>query len=154
MSAGLIKDIAAFLETKVITIDNDATAGSTGDNTEVTPSDDIDVRPYESGVVHISYVTTLAENKTLSFGLQEEHSDTDGGSKSTDATLLASTVVATGAAGGSTGLEGTYDIPVPAETLKSLGAYVNFLVTPDLSASGTDTATWSAVFIGLKRNVD
>ena len=144
------KDVAPFLETKVITIDNDATAASTGDATEVTPGNDIDLRPYASGVVHISYVTTLTADKTLSFGLQEEHSATDGGSKSADAVLLASTVVKTGAA---TAEEGTYDIPIDGDTLSSIGPFVNFLITPDLSHTSADTVTWSATFIGLKKNV-
>lgn len=148
------KDLAAYIETKVITIDNDATAGSTGDGTEVTPGADIDVSGYESAVVHIGYVTSLAAGKTLAFGLQAEHSAAAGGSKSADETLLASTVVATGAVGGSSGLEGTYDIPISGDVLKGFaGSFVNFLVTPELDASGTDTVTWSATLIGLKKNI-
>lgn len=150
MSTAEIKDIAAFLESKVITIDNDATAGGTGDATEVTPGDDIDMAPYVSGMVHIHYVTSLTADKTLSFALQKEDSDTDGGSKSADVDVLTATVVKTGAA---SAVEGTYDIPISAEQLKGWKRYVNFLVTPDLSHSGTDTVTWSATWIGLKRNV-
>lgn len=150
MSTAEMKDIAAFLESKVITIDNDATAAGSGDATEVTPGDDIDMDPYLSGVVHIHYVTTLTADKTLSFALQKEDSDTDGGTKTADADVVTATVVKTGAA---TGYEGTYDIPISAEMLKSYKRYVNFLITPDLSASGTDTVTWSATWIGLKRNV-
>lgn len=144
------KDVGAHLETTVIAINNDAVAAGSGDATEVTPGNDIDVRGYTSGVVHIDYVTTLAAGETLSFGLQEEHSATDGGSKSADAVLLASAVVKTGAV---TAATGTYDIPISGDTLSSIGAFVNFLITPDLSASGTDTANWTATFIGLKRDV-
>lgn len=144
------KDVGAHLETVAIAINNDALAAGTGDNTEVTPGNDIDVRGYTSGVVHISYVTTLTTDKTLSFGLQEEHSATDGGSKSADAVITALTVVKTGEV---TAATGTYDIPIDGDLLSSIGPFVNFLVTPDLSHSGTDTVTWSATFIGLKRNV-
>ena len=143
------KDLENYVEVKIITADNDATAASTGDATEVTPGDDIDMDPYTSGLVVINYITTLTAAKTLSFGLQKEDSATDGGSKSADVEVLASTVVATGAL---TASHGVYVIPIPGDTLKSWARFVNLLITPDLSHTSADTVTWSASFIGLKRN--
>lgn len=150
MSAADIKDVGDAMEVKVITIDNDALAAGTGDATEVTPSDDIDMDPYVSGYVEIAYVTTLTADKTLAFELQKEDSDTDGGSKSADAVVVASTVVATGA---KIGYEGIYKIDITEEMLKGYKRFVNFLVTPDLSHSGTDTVTWSATWHGRLRTV-
>jgi hypothetical protein len=107
------------------------------------------MEPYQSGFVLIHYLTTLTADKTLAFGLQKEDSDTDGGSKSADVEVLASTVVATGEL---TASHGTYVIPISGDTLKSWKRYVNLLVTPDLSNTSSDTVTWSASFIGLKKN--
>ena len=58
-------NVKEYLSAVIIAADNDATAASTGDATEVTPADDIDVEPYESGLVVIHYKTTLTAEGQL-----------------------------------------------------------------------------------------
>lgn len=138
-------DIGPQLETKIITADNDALAAGTGDAGEVT-GDDIDMEKYVSGKVVVNYKTSLTADKTLSFGLQKEDSDAEDGSKSTDVVIEAARVVETGVL---TAHEGTAEWNISANDLAGWKRWVAFLITPDLSHSGTDTVTWSACFVGV-----
>lgn len=146
---GIELDVGEYVEVKNISCDNDALAGGTGDATEVT-GDDIDMDGYVSGKVAIHFVTSLTADKTLSFELQKEDSAAEDGSKSADVVVQASAVAVTGA---QTGYEGVVEIDIPYDTLKGWKRWVAFLITPELSHTSTDTVTWSATFIGIKRNV-
>lgn len=141
-----LKDFGPYLATEVICANTSVTANSTNDNTEITPTDDIDMEKYISGKVVIQYKCSINTSETMSFGLQAECSETDGGSKDTDVVILASTVVETGSLSAH---EGTYEINISADDIAAWHRYVNFLPTCDLSRSGTDTAEFSAIWVGL-----
>jgi hypothetical protein len=140
-----IRDLGDQVDVKVITIDNDATAASTGDATEVDGAE-TDLLGYSCGKIVISYVTTLTADKTLSFGVQKSDCDTSGGSYSADAVIQASTVAETGAL---TAEEGVVEIDVD---LSGYQRYVKFKITPDLSHTSADTVTWSAVFLAMGKD--
>lgn len=119
------------------------TAGGGSDNSEVDGAY-VDARDFGSVKVVIHYTATLAAGETLSIAanLQE---DADGTGSGTDVTGSAypSTVVATGGTGGSTEtgvVEMDFDV-------SKLQRYLRVQFTPDLSASNTDTAIVSAVYI-------
>lgn len=143
------KDLAAYVDAKLLSANNDAVAAGSGDATEVTCAE-IDMDPYDSGYIEIHYVTTLTADKTLSFGVQKEDSDAAGATKSADVDVLAATVVRTGACTAGTGI---LQVPIDGDVLKTYKRFVAFLITPDLSADGTDTCTWSATFHGVKRSI-
>ena len=141
------RDMGHFVGSNVVTIDNDALAAGTGDATEVTGAN-IDVSGYDSGKLLISYVTSLTADKTLSFAVDKREGASDAlCTADTDVALLAATVVKTGAA---TGYEGVLELDIDFSGKKQ---YLGLDITPDLSHSGTDTCTWSAVLIGLKKSV-
>jgi hypothetical protein len=141
-------DIGPYFKAEVITPYVSTTAGG-GDGSEVTPTNDIDASIYESGFVVISYLTSLNTSETLGFGLQIESSTTDGGGKGADTVIQAVTTVETGAL---TSHEDSTIIEVTADQLHAQSRYVNFLVTPSMSRSGTDTCVWSATWVGLLKN--
>lgn len=120
-----------------------ATAAGTGDATEVNGAY-IDRQGFSSLKVVIAYSTTLAQTKTLSIAANLQDATTSGGTGVADfGDAMASTVVATGDTGGSTEtgvVELDFDI-------SGADQYVRVQYTPDLNASGTDTATLSAVYI-------
>lgn len=121
-----------------------ATAGGSGDATEVTGTifDRLAIGSPSSGVLAVSYTATLAEGETLSLTYSvEEGAESD---LSDAAVLKTGTVVlATGDTGGSTEA-GVAEIDL---NLKAAGRYVRADLTPDLSASGTDTAALAAVVV-------
>jgi hypothetical protein len=118
-----------------------ALAAGTGDATKVT-SIDIDRLGYMSGTLVISGQATLQEAKTLSFTIDiQDCSTADGTFASYKA--VAKTAYATGDSGGSTDY---FCIPVDVN-LEGADRYLNIDITPDLSATGTDTATWAATMI-------
>lgn len=118
-----------------------ATAGGSGDNTKVT-GQTINRQDYLSGVLVIAFKAALSEGKTVSFAVEVQESS-DGSSWDTAVVLQAATVAATGGAGGSTEY-GTVEIN---ENLKGRKKYVRYNITPDLSATSTDTLTWGAAFV-------
>jgi hypothetical protein len=132
------KNIGSFVKDKYAGYGT-ATAGGTGDATEVTGTT-IDRSGYQSGVIGIAYTATLAATKTLKFTVKRAES-ADGTNWDTAVTLKDAVVVATGATGGSTET-GVLEID---EDFSGMKRYVHYLVTPDLSATGTDVATWMAV---------
>jgi len=124
-----------------------ALAAGTGDNTEVNGAA-LDVNGnYGSLKVMIAYTTTLTEDKTLTMktaNLQtaDDSSFTENAADFGDA-ITADTVLATGATSGSTStglIEMDFD-------LSAARRYVRVQYKPDLSHSGTDTATFSASYI-------
>lgn len=136
------------------TISPDVTTTSSGsDGSEVTPTNDIDTEKYVSGFVIINHVSSINTSETFGFGLQMEASDADGGSKAgmTDIVIQAVTTAITGP---TTAAEGSTIIPINSDTLHQSKRWVNFLVTPKGSRSGTDTCKWNAVFVGILKDVD
>lgn len=112
-----------------------ATAAGTGDNTKVTGAT-VDRQGFGSAAVSIAYTATLAATKTLSLAVEVQESD-DGSTWGTATVLQAATVQATGQSGGSTET-GVLKI---CDSYETRARYVRYNVTPDLNASGTDTAS-------------
>lgn len=125
-----------------------ATAGGTGDATAVNGIIiDRDAHGHAlSACFATRYKTTLAQTKTLTLAYSLKHGD-DSGLSDVSEFASGSVVVATGPTGGAT----VRDILRTAIDLAGAKRYIRFDVTPDLSASGTDTAEFStvAVFGGL-----
>lgn len=125
--AGYVKALLPFKATAL-------TAAGTGDNTEITgPA--IDCFGYSSLILSIGWLTSLTADKTLSI-LVKYQSSQDNSNWDTAVTLQASTVVSTGAKTAEGAIQTTL-----ALALADKKRYIKFLVTPDLSHSGTDTAT-------------
>jgi hypothetical protein len=123
------------------------TAGATEDGTKVT-GETINLgqgltRPM-SGTLCITGVANLAADETLTFAAElEESADGSAWDTAESITLAASGVVLTGA----TTAGATFDVNA-AVKLKDRKQYIRFNITPTMSASGTDTATWAATFVG------
>lgn len=117
-----------------------ATAAGSGDNTKMTlvEVDRVDANGgiAMSAILVVPYTTTLAQAETLSLTLGITDCATSSGSYSTATSLLAKTAISTGGTGGSTNTD-VYEVRVD---LRGYNRYLKFEVTPDLSASGTDTA--------------
>lgn len=92
--------------------------------------------------LEITGVATLAATETLSMAVEYQESG-DGTTWDTAVTLQASTVVATGQAGGS---NEAVEVSLPLK-LKPRKKYIRFNITPTMSASATDTAVWSATCV-------
>lgn len=118
-----------------------ATAGGTGDATEVTGAT-VDRLGFGSAAVAIAYTTTLAATKTLSLAVSVQESD-DGTNWDTAEVLQAATVQATGDTGGSTET-GVLKI---VDSYETRARYVRYNVTPDLSNTATDTASIACVVV-------
>lgn len=121
----------------------DVTAGGTGDATEVSGAW-IDRLGFNSVKVVIAYTATLAATATAAIAANlQDASDSSGTGAADFGTALASTVQATGGAGGSTEtgvVELDFDV-------SGADRYVRIQFTPDLSAANTDTAELAAVYI-------
>ena len=122
------------------------TAAGTGDNTKVTGTT-VDRKGTTGGtladscVLAIGWVAALTNAKSLAFAVEIQDS-ADDSTWNTAVVLQASTVAKL--AGSSTNFSGTVELDV---NLAPYARYVRFNITPDLSASGTDTATYSAVCV-------
>ncbi len=92
----------------------------------------------------IAYTTTLAATKTLSLAANLQDATSSSGTGVADfGTALAATIVATGDTGGSTEtgvVELDFDV-------SGADQYVRIQFTPDLNATGTDTASISAIYV-------
>lgn len=117
-----------------------ATAAGTGDNSAVTGAT-IDRLEFGSCKLVIAYKTTLGSLETLKYAVAMEDSVNSNMSSSTTTTLQATTTAATGVLTGNVN-EITFDVD-----LSGKGRYIRFNFTPDLSASGTDTAISCAVCV-------
>lgn len=116
------------------------TAGATEDAVECE-GETIDRLGFDSMKLVIGYITTLTDTKTLSFGIKEQQS-ADGSTWDTATVVQAATVAVTSDGGGTE--MGTVEANI---NLRSKKRYVRYNITPDLSATGTDTAIWTAVTI-------
>ena len=117
------------------------TAAATEDGVEVTGSA-IDRQGYDSCVLAITALAKLAATKLLSLGVKYQDS-ADNSTWNAAVVMQASTTLLTGGGGGTTE-EGEVELGL---NLRGLERYVRFNITPDLDATGTDTAIWSAVCV-------
>lgn len=134
-------DIGALLTARFAVANTSATAGGSGDATEVSGAW-IDVTNYESLKVLVPYTTTLAADATLSFAANLQDATAIGGTNAADfGTAVAATVVRTGAVTAGTGVvEMDFDV-------SQARGFVRVQLTPDLSAANTDTLAFSAVYV-------
>lgn len=116
------------------------TAGGTGDGVKVNGATiDRLTNRAESLKLAVAGLAALADTKTLSIAVEIQES-ADASTWDTAVAVEAATVVATGDGGSNETFCREYDIDLSARK-----QYVRFNVTPDLSATGTDTAE----FIGV-----
>jgi hypothetical protein len=145
MLIALTKDIGAFIE-NVICGAVSFTAAGTGDNTAVT-GQSIDRIDYGSAKFTIAYKTTLAESKHLQLAAEYQESSDDS---NWDTAVSLQTIgnVVTGGTGGSTEYgELSFDLDLTGKK-----RYIRFNFTPNLDATGTDTAITAAIAsLGGKR---
>ncbi len=141
-------NVASYGALKKLAAANAVTAGGSGDATQVTGITIDRMSAFQNGSMPGSAVfavvgeTTLASSQTLTIAYTIEHSS-DNSTWSTYQSATAATVAtATG--------DVNFEIAVD---LNSAHRYVRLKYTPDLSASGTDTAALRAVgwFAGFDR---
>lgn len=135
-----VKDVIANAQATAAGVAVVLTAGATEDGVEVT-GETIDRQGFDSMKLVISYLATLADTKSLSFGIKEQES-ADGSTWDTATVVQASTAAVT--SDGGTNEAGTVEANI---NLRSKKRYVRYNITPDLSATGTDTAVWTAAAI-------
>ena len=119
-------------------------AGGTGDNAKVNGTGFDRMAPGEQGynscLIVVSGAAVMASGKTLSIALEIQES-ADNITFDTAVVIFATKVVATE--------------PVlvfqtsDAVDLKKRKRYIRANVTPDLNASGTDTAHWGSAIVGM-----
>lgn len=115
------------------------TAAGAGDNTAITGAS-IDRLGYGSLTFAIAYKTTLASSETLKFAAEYQESS-DNSNWDTATSLQAATTAETGVQTNKVG-KVEFDLDLAGKK-----RYIRFNFTPDLSASGTDTADVSAVAV-------
>ncbi|TJW14453.1 MAG: hypothetical protein E5W82_10785 [Mesorhizobium sp.] len=141
-------DGGAFSRTVFQAINKTATAAGAGDATEVDCAW-IDrelegIGMAQSAKLVIAFTAALATGETLSFAGNFQDATALAGTGSADfASAFAAAVVATGDSGGSTET-GTYEVDID---LAGAREFIRTQITPNLSASGTDTCEWSAVLV-------
>lgn len=138
-----IRSIGDLISVRRAAANTAVTAGGGGDNTEVVGVilDRAALGFPQSCVVAIPFTATLAANQTLAIAWDMDEGDASNLSDAEVLISAAAQVVATGPAGGGT-VTGTFEANVK---LGGAGRYVRLNFTPNLSASGTDTAALSAV---------
>jgi hypothetical protein len=151
MSTAEIENIGSKISVARATANAAATAGGSGDNTAVTGVI-IDRAAFnwpQSAVFAVPFTSTLAAAATLSVVMTVQDGENSGLSDAGTFATRANAVVATGPSGGGT-VTGVVELDV---NLSGAKRYVRLNFTPDLSASGTDTAALSgvAVFGGAVR---
>jgi len=121
------------------------TAGGAGDATAVTGViiDRAALGWPQSCVVAVPFTATLAAAATLSLSITLQDGDASNLSDAGTFASRANGVIATGPGGGGT-VTGTIELDV---NLSGAKRYVRANFTPDLSASGTDTAALSEVIV-------
>lgn len=118
------------------------TAGGGGDNTAKTtpwiPRED-----FKAVLAVVQFVATLAATKTLSLTVLIKDAEDSSGTNARTLETFAADVVATGPGGGGT-IKGVRQFGASLEMGRS---HIAITVTPDLNATGTDTAILGAVLI-------
>lgn len=144
----------AYCRSERGTGNNAATAGGSGDATEVNGA--YVSRVSDTGIANsmkviVNFTATLAQGATLTFAGNMQDAASSGGTGVADyGDAVAAEVVATGGTGGST-VTGTWEMDVD---LAGAREFVRSQITPNLSAANTDTAAWNVtyVFFGNQRN--
>lgn len=135
MSKTVSHDPSALLAAAYAVAETDVTAAGTGDATEVSTAW-IDVTECESVVFALAYTTTLADTESLSIsGNLQEATDASGTGAADYGDAIASTTIVT-SSGGTT----ETGVMFAAFDVSATDGFVRFQFTPNLSASGTDTA--------------
>jgi hypothetical protein len=138
------RDLASQIDHVVACIGVNIVAAGAGDNTKVT-GETIDrfaayagdtLGEVMSADLCVCARAVLAASKKLSIAIEIEEADNSSFTSSTTTVLQASTALLTDSGSGST-LRGSSRLAVDLFARKR---YVRFNVTPDLDASGTDTA--------------
>ena len=128
-------------------------AGGTGDATEVLGAivDTLAQPGIESGCIVVCGTATLADTKVLDLGdIKIEHGDETDLSDAADfSTPVDLTSVAVGDTGGTTELFG---IKINVPNMAGCKRYWRIAFTPDCDATGTDTFSLGAGFIGYGRD--
>lgn len=141
------RNISALISPRVAAPITAITAGGAGDATAISglAIDRGALKMPLSAALVISFTATLAATKTLSLGTVKMQDSADGSTFADYSALSIADpgVVATGPTGGGT-VNGQVVIPIP---LAGMRQYVKPLFTPDLSATGTDTAMVSAILV-------
>ena len=140
-----IRNIGDLISVARAAANTAVTAGGGGDNTAVTGAIiDRAARGFpQSAVLAIPFTATLQEGETLSIAYTVQEGQASDLSDAATLKTGTSAVVATGPSGGGT-VTGCLEVDVP---LSAAGQYVRANFTPNLSASGTDTAALSAVLV-------
>lgn len=141
-----MNDAGALLAARYAVAGVDVTAGGSGDNTEVDGAW-IDRQGFNNLKVVVAYTATLAAGATIAIAANlQDASDSAGTGDADYGTALASTVQATGDAGSPGGSTETGVVELDFD-LSGADRYVRIQFTPNLSASGTDTAELAAVYV-------
>lgn len=140
-----IRNIGALISVARMLGNTALTAGGSGDDTAVTGAiiDRADHGFPQSAVLAIPYTATLAAGETLSIAYTIQSGNAANLSDAETLASAASAVVATGPNGGGT-VAGVLEVDL---FIGGAGRYVRANATPDLSASGTDTAAVSGVLV-------
>jgi len=139
-----MRNISAYIKSVFADAIPDIVAAGAGDATE---SDGIwiDRDGFESCELVMSYETVLALAETLSFAGNIQDADDSGGTNVGDfGTAFTATVVETGDGSPTSTKRGTF---IRAFNLHGARRWLRSQITPDLSASGTDTAEVMVLFI-------
>jgi len=142
MSTPVIENIGGQIAVVRAAANTAVTAGGGGDNTAVTGViiDRAALGWPQSCVVAVPFTATLASAQTLSLAITVQSGEAPNLSDASTLATRANGVVATGAGT----VTGTVELDV---NLSGAGRYVRANFTPDLSASGTDTAALSEVIV-------
>lgn len=145
MNRVIMTDIASVIAPRIASAFTSATAGGTGDNTSVVGAtlDRAALGLPLCAEVGVFFSATLAATKTLSITALKVEDSADGSTWADYAVLTAPGVVATGPTGGGT-VSGQATSGV---NLSGARKYIRVTHTPDLSATGTDTATTVAIAV-------
>lgn len=138
------RDLAAMIGAAYAAASTSLTAAGGGDNTEVTGvTIDLMALPtrYESVCFSLPATATLAATKTLTISAKIETGDASNLSDATDMVAASTVLTLTGAAGGST----ERGVAKVGSSLEYAKRYIRIKFTPDLSATGTDTAVVQSI---------
>lgn len=148
------RDIASVATPVLASAFTSITAGGAGDNAAIVggTTDRTALNSYSSLPRAVEYAVawqaTLGANNTLSLKTAKIQSSQDGATWSDLQTFTDPGVVATGPAGGGV----VSGVTKFGAQIGMAGRYVRFVVTPDLSAANTDTAT--VVSLGVMAGFD
>lgn len=132
------RDLASEIHAAYAAASTSATAGGSGDNTEVTGvTIDLLALPtrYESIAFVLAATATLAATKSLTIAAKIETSDASNMSGATDLVASATVLTLTSADGGTE--RGTAKV---GASLEYASRYLRIKFTPNLDATATDTA--------------